>query len=80
MASRFLRRRTVGSARVRAARRLAVLACAGGIFAAACADTSEGSAAVRVITHRDFHLPADALEAFTESTGIEGRGLSRGHP
>ncbi|WP_419841526.1 hypothetical protein [Candidatus Poriferisodalis sp.] len=26
---------------------------------------------MRVLTHRDFHLPADALAAFTEDTGIE---------
>ncbi len=52
-------------------RRLAALVCAGAVVAAACTDASQGSAAVRVITHRDFHLPADALGAFTETTGIE---------
>ena len=71
MASRFPRSQVVGSARARARHHLAVLVCVGAMLAAACTDTSQGSAAVRVITHRDFHLPADALEAFTESTGIE---------
>ena len=40
-------------------------------MAAGCAGSEQGSAAVRVLTHRDFHLPAEALEAFTEETGIE---------
>ncbi len=50
---------------------LVVVACAFCLLAAGCADASQGSAAVRVLTHRDFHLPADALAAFTEASGIE---------
>ncbi|WP_423922592.1 hypothetical protein [Candidatus Poriferisodalis sp.] len=69
MASRF-RERLAGS-EARRVRIFAAVACAAVVLAAGCADTDRGSAAVRVLTYRDFHLPADALEAFTAETGIE---------
>ncbi len=57
------------------AARLAVIAAGiaavGAVVLAACGTPDRGAAAVRVLTHRDFHLPAVAMEAFTESTGIE---------
>lgn len=48
---------------------LACVACAA--LLAGCTDTDRRAAAVRLLTHQDFHLPADALAAFTDSTGIE---------
>ncbi|WP_420440466.1 hypothetical protein [Candidatus Poriferisodalis sp.] len=69
MARRCGERLAGGLAR-RAGIRVAV-ACAAVLIAAGCGETDHGSASVRVLTHRDFHLPADALEAFTEETGIE---------
>ncbi|MCY3584142.1 MAG: hypothetical protein OXG76_00420 [Acidimicrobiaceae bacterium] len=68
MASRFPER---ARRRARHARAFAAAVCAVAVLAAACAETGQGSAAVRILTHRDFHLPADALEAFTAETGIE---------
>ncbi len=68
MASRF---RNAARWHAGNARALAIALCAVVVMAAGCAQTGQGSAAVRVLTHRDFHLPADALEAFTEETGIE---------
>ncbi len=50
---------------------LAAIGCLAALLAAGCTEAGQGSAAVRVLTHRDFHLPAEALEAFTDDTGIE---------
>ncbi|WP_428120092.1 extracellular solute-binding protein [Candidatus Poriferisodalis sp.] len=61
--------------RSKPAARLAVIAAGiaavGAVVLAACGTADRGTAAVRILTHRDFHLPAVAMEAFTESTGIE---------
>lgn len=56
---------------VRQALALAVGICAAALLAASCTGVERGAAAVRVLTHQNFHLPAEALEAFTEETGIE---------
>lgn len=50
---------------------LLAVACAVALAAVGCGEAEGGSAAVRVLTYRDFYLPTEALEAFTADTGIE---------
>ena len=38
---------------------------------AACANSNNDPATIRLLTHKDFELPETALREFTESTGIE---------
>ncbi|HCB34556.1 MAG TPA: hypothetical protein DEP69_05255, partial [Acidimicrobiaceae bacterium] len=41
------------------------------LLAGACSPAAEPADTVRVLTHDDFHLPADALAEFEETTGLK---------
>ena len=41
------------------------------IGAAACSSSATNTQTIRLLTHKQFHLPLDALEEFTAKTGIE---------
>ena len=64
-------RQAISAFAVRRTPTFAVAVWAAALLAASCTGVERGAAAVRVLTHQDFHLPAEALEAFTEETGIE---------
>ena len=41
------------------------------IGTAACSSSATNTQTIRLLTHKQFHLPLDALEEFTAKTGIE---------